>query len=155
MDHHREPIKHQHADSEAGRSESGQEPKHDGDWRNEKKQNRARYSVAFVNVAKAGDNAEQNRHRIARLWLGRRGCLARPIAAVTRLRILWQSGAAIGTSHGVGADLLRLSWCVRVFHFVKVDNLRSSEAFHSSSKLGSETTAGLAFGRNLIQLPHA
>jgi hypothetical protein len=128
VDHHREPIKNKHADSKPGGSKSREKTKRNGDWRDEKKQYGAHYSVTFVNVSEAGNDAEQNRHRVACFWFGWCSGLARPIAAITGLCILGQSRATIRTRHRIGAAGLRLSWRVSVFHFVKIDALNVTRA---------------------------
>ena len=80
MNHHADPIKHEHSDPESGGSDRGQDSENDRNRSNDEQNDRPDNPMAFVNVTKSRNHTEQDCHRIARLRFRRRGRFTRPIA---------------------------------------------------------------------------
>src|SRR5438309_10980355 len=116
MQHYCSPIGDQHQDSPSGRRDRGQNCESDGGRSNEEQYERAHHAMTFIDMAESGNDAEQYRHRVARLRLCRLGGLKCPVAVGARLRVCGQGGPTKRTLHGVEADRCRLWRSVSVFH---------------------------------------
>ena len=116
MQHDRAPVRDQHQDSPTSGSHCRNNREANRDRRDQKKNKTTHHAVTFVNVTEPGNDAEQDRHRIAGFRFGGLGCFERPIAIRAMRRVLRQQRPAIWTRFRVPTDLLRLSRRVGVFH---------------------------------------
>lgn len=115
MKHHREQIDEEKTGPETGGRDCRQQ--HENSRRNRPcHPQKTGQFMSFINMAQAGNDAQEHSHRIARFAFRGFRFLARPIAATALLRAFGQQVAAIRTRHRVRAASLLLRRCVGVLH---------------------------------------